>query len=129
VLTADEPALVLVVDDHADTRMILREHLEAEGFRVREASNGKEALDALVSRDEPTPSLILLDVDMPVMGGWELLAILKNYHRLARIPVVVVSGTQPHPDVISRGGIAGFLAKPVGADVVLRKIKECIGAR
>lgn len=82
---------ILVVDDYADARMELREMLEDMGHRVVEAADGQEALDLLLQEPELSVQLILLDLDMPRMSGWELLKLLKSYVRLSSIPVVVVS--------------------------------------
>jgi len=86
---ADSP--ILVVDDYEDSRATLREMLESMGHRVVEAADGQEALDFLTQEPGGTVQLILLDLDMPRMSGWELLKLLKSYVRLASIPVVVVS--------------------------------------
>ena len=88
---ATKAGLVLVVDDYADSRANLREMLEELGQEVVEAGNGQEAFDFLLSRPEVHVQLILLDLDMPRMTGWELLALLKSYVRFASIPVLVVS--------------------------------------
>ena len=80
---------ILVVDDDEDCRAALREVLEEDGLSVIEAANGQAALDYLVSHD--VPSLIILDVVMPVISGWQLLTILRNYYRLSRIPVLMLS--------------------------------------
>lgn len=82
---------ILVVDDYEDSRATLREMLEGMGHHVVEAANGQEALDFLTQGPGACVQLILLDLDMPRMSGWELLKLLKSYVRLARIPVVVVS--------------------------------------
>lgn len=82
---------ILVVDDYDDARSTLREMLESIGHHVVEAANGQEALDFLTQEPGAGVQLILLDLDMPRMSGWELLKLLKSYVRLARIPVVVVS--------------------------------------
>ncbi len=82
---------ILVVDDYPDSRANLREMLEDLGQEVIEAGNGQEAFDFLVFHPEVRVQLILLDLDMPRMTGWELLALLKNYVRFASIPVLVVS--------------------------------------
>lgn len=82
---------ILVVDDYEDARATLRDMLEGMGHRVVEAANGQEALDFLTQEPSATVQLILLDLDMPRMSGWELLKLLKSYVRLASIPVVVVS--------------------------------------
>lgn len=73
---------VLVVDDHADTRDLVCALLRIEGYRVSEAENGKVALELLIADAETVPSLIILDLEMPVMTGWEFLVLIRNYHRL-----------------------------------------------
>ncbi|MEJ7735466.1 MAG: response regulator [Polyangiaceae bacterium] len=84
-----QPCL-LVVDDDLALRDALCAAFEAEGYRVYAAADGKEAL-AVLAR-VPTPHAILLDLQMPVMDGWELLARLKKDERLSEVPVAVVSG-------------------------------------
>lgn len=74
---------VLVVDDHEDTREMVATMLTDSGFDVVQAANGKEAIDLLVSAGQVEPCLIVLDLEMPVMTGWEFLAIMKSYHRLS----------------------------------------------
>ena len=82
---------VLVVDDYEDARANLREMLEELGVGVVEAVDGQQAFDLLVTEPQVSVRLILLDLDMPRMTGWELLKLLKSYVRFASIPVVVVS--------------------------------------
>lgn len=90
---------MLVVDDYADARESIREMLEELGHQVVEAANGQEALNYLIFNQEAEVNLIVLDLQMPVMNGWEFLKLLGSYVRLARIPVLVVSafasGIQP----------------------------------
>ena len=78
---------ILLVEDEDAVRYEMRELLEDEGYCVEEASNGQEALDAL-SHGEP-PDLVLLDLMMPVMDGWELLQQIEAHH--ADVPVVVTT--------------------------------------
>jgi two-component system sensor histidine kinase/response regulator len=82
---------ILVVDDDPDTRATLREMAEELGQDVVEARDGQEAFDFLLAHPDVHVQLILLDLDMPRMTGWELLTLLKNYVRFATIPVLVVS--------------------------------------
>lgn len=103
--------LVLVVEDDADIRVALRELLELEGFRTDEASDGVQAL-ARLERDPPV-DLILLDLMMPGMDGWEFRARQLGDPRFARIPVVVVSGAGAMADDLSELRVAAFLRKPV----------------
>ena len=93
---------VLLVEDNAEIREGLREVLEMEGFAVREAPDGAVALEML--RAGPTPALVLLDLMMPVLDGWEVLAILRGTGPDARprLPVVVLSGVSEAFHVASR---------------------------
>jgi len=121
----DCAATVLVVEDFADIRVALHEVLRDDGYLVVEAENGKDALDLLVSQPDLDPCLILLDLEMPVMTGWEFLAIVKSYHRLARIPVLVVSGQRLHEEAIASGAIAGYLQKPYDIDRLRATVRSC----
>ena len=86
----DVPTDVLVVDDEEDIRTALREILEGEGFSTAGASNGAEALE-LLGRSSSPPRLILLDLMMPVVDGWEFLTRIDEDSRLHRIPVALMS--------------------------------------
>ena len=85
----DGAGAILIVEDDADVEEAMREILEGEGYPILSAANGEEALRILA--EKPRPRLILLDLMMPVMNGWELLRALRESAKLARIPVVVVS--------------------------------------
>jgi CheY-like chemotaxis protein len=113
---------ILVVDDDGDIRMALVEALALEGFELDEAANGKDAL-ARLDGSLPLPQVILLDLMMPVMSGWELLALLRQDARLASIPVVVLSAG---PTV----GVVGLppsrlLSKPVDLDELVETLRGC----
>lgn len=89
---------ILVVEDHNDSREMLEEFLTEEGFSVETAVNGLQALERL--RREPRPDLVLLDLMMPVMTGWDLMARVAEEPTLWGLPVIVVSGagsTRPVP--------------------------------
>src|SRR5262249_2960219 len=85
----------LVGEDEPATRDLLRRLLEEDGWRVREAANGRVALDAIV--EEP-PSLILLDLMMPEMDGFELIAELRQHPERRSIPVVVLTAKDLTPE-------------------------------
>ncbi|MGQ0505934.1 MAG: response regulator [Myxococcaceae bacterium] len=116
----------MIVDDDDDARQIIREVLESEGYEVVEARNGRQALHYLTS-EAPQPCLILLDLRMPEMTGWELLALLKAYSRLAAIPVVVTSGFDPHSEALPPGAFAQCLRKPITRDILLKAVSESTG--
>ncbi|HZH15419.1 MAG TPA: response regulator [Archangium sp.] len=105
---------VLVVEDHADSRELLAEFLEALGYEVDVAGHGLEALERL--RGAPLPAVMVLDLMMPVMSGWELMRYVREDPALRSLPVVVVSGAgdaHPLPE-----GILGAVPKPVDLDAL-----------
>jgi CheY-like chemotaxis protein len=118
---------ILVVDDHEDTREMVAALLTKEGYTVVQAANGRVALDLLVSEEQTEPCLIVMDLEMPVMSGWELLAIIKSYHRLSSIPVVITSGSQKQSEALRHGAVVAYLPKPTPLDVLLKKIREKAG--
>jgi CheY-like chemotaxis protein len=114
---------ILVVEDDEDIRDSLREALESDGYQVVTAEDGKKGLQAL---DEmPRPCLILLDLMMPVMNGWEFLEKMKEDTALATIPVVAVTaagerGNAEQADML--------IKKPVDLDHLLGVIKKYCAA-
>lgn len=110
-------ATILVVEDDPDTQATLTELLEAEGYHVIGTGNGQEALDYL--RNNPPPCLILLDMVLPVMDGWEFREQQKRDPAIAAIPVVIVTaGAAPQRQTRSIDAAAYFL-KPVDTETLL----------
>jgi CheY-like chemotaxis protein len=108
------PKTILVVEDDADIRDSLKEALEWEGFLVFTAGNGREGLSVLGV--VPTPCMILLDLMMPVMNGWEFAACLAKDPRLHAIPVVVLSAFgEPAARIAARA----FIRKPIDLGLLL----------
>jgi CheY-like chemotaxis protein len=110
---------ILVVDDDRDYREMLATTLAEEGYVVLTASDGKQALDLLVADGQAEPCLIVLDMDMPVMSGMELLATVSGDVRLAKIPLVIHSGSQRHTEALRYPSVVGFVEKPVDHAVLL----------
>jgi CheY-like chemotaxis protein len=105
-LAPDE--FILVVDDDADIRESLSDLLSDEGYRVRAAGNGKEALELL--RQTAAPCMILLDLMMPVMNGWQFVAEKSGDPALSGIPVwIITAAGDAHPPP---PGVSGVLRKP-----------------
>jgi CheY-like chemotaxis protein len=113
------PGRVLIVEDDPDTREMLGRFLELEGFEVEKAANGREALDALRAGDEA--SVILLDLMMPVMDGWQFRAEQRSDPSLSQIPVVVVTAAGPRDRVPAIDADA-WLAKPIDLDILLETL-------
>ncbi|WP_437280277.1 response regulator [Sorangium sp. So ce375] len=116
---------ILVVEDDLDIRSILTQLLMFEGYDVEEAADGAEAL-ALLRRDGP-PALILLDLMMPVMDGWQLRAELQRDPELASIPVVIVSADVRVEQEASRLRVAGLLKKPLQIEPLLELVHRICG--
>lgn len=110
---------ILLVEDDTDIRMTLKEVLELEGYNVVPASNGRDAIELLGSIERPC--LILLDLMMPVMNGWEFLEAQRGSDVLATIPVVVVSAAG---DKAKSTKAQGFVKKPIEVEALLRTISE-----
>jgi CheY-like chemotaxis protein len=111
----------MVVEDDYAIRETLRELLEEEGYRVTQASNGAEALARLRDTEGP-PSLILLDLMMPVMDGWEFRDAIAGDPKLSEIPVIVISADHSLDTKVSSMDVQGWLAKPFELDQLLATI-------
>ena len=110
---------LLLVEDDADARELLGAQLRKAGYAVTEASNGRIALDLLLSMI-PAPFVVILDLQMPVMDGWQLTAIMRSYHRLLMIPIVVVSAADVSPE--ARRLFHSFFSKPCDPPALLGTI-------
>ena len=117
--------LVLVVDDFADNREMYSEYLSFSGYDVIEATNGKEAVDAARAR---LPDIIIMDLSLPVMDGWEATRRLKADDRTRKIPVVALTGhaLAGHSKGARDAGCDSFLAKPCLPDQLVAEIKRML---
>jgi CheY-like chemotaxis protein len=122
-----DPALVLVVEDDQDIRESIAETLEEEGFSVVTAAHGGIAMENL-RRAARRPSLILLDLMMPVMNGWEFCAELRKDGANSEIPIVVLSGDARVSDHASSLGAIDVLAKPITLAQLLDVVKRYCSA-
>jgi CheY-like chemotaxis protein len=112
---------VLIVEDDRDIRLALAQFLGDEGFSTAQARNGREALEVL--RSSPPPALILLDLMMPILDGWQFRAAQRADPALAAIPVLVITADSSAERDPSMQGIAGFLKKPLNVDELLEKVR------
>ncbi len=116
-------ACVLVVDDDADIRSTMGFALRSEGHTVRLAANGLEALEALDASGE-RPCVILLDLTMPLMNGFEFRKIQLARADLASIPVLILSGDGNVAKKATTLGSAGYLQKPVDLGELLQTVER-----
>jgi DNA-binding response OmpR family regulator len=110
---------ILVVDDHDDVRQGLAERLASEGYRVVTAQDGIDALDIL---DWEAVDLLVLDLEMPRLDGKGVMAALSADPRLAKLPVILMTGASYHwPSNLTA------LRKPFACDLLLERIQDAIG--
>jgi excisionase family DNA binding protein len=117
--------LVLIVDDDEQVREYVRVNLEVEGYNVREAGNAEEGLRAL---EESQPDLVLLDVMMPQVDGWEMLQLLHERHGADAVPVVMFSGKvdEAAADEAAERGAQGFIGKPFDPSQLIEKTRQLL---
>jgi excisionase family DNA binding protein len=126
--TRSRPApLVLIVDDDPRIREFVRVNLEMDGFAVREAGSAAEGLEALEA--EP-PDLILLDVMMPQVDGWEMLQRVRERHGVDSIQVIMFSGQVEDngSDQAEASGAQAFLGKPFNPQELVTRAKDLLGS-
>lgn len=130
-LYADEVGLVLVVDDSAVNQMIARGQLEALGYDVAVASNGADAIE--LCRLQP-PDIVLMDIDMPVMGGLEAADRLRASQEAGELPPFPIVAATSNDDTLRRqaclaAGMDGYLAKPMQLHALADEIHRLLPAR
>lgn len=119
--------LVLIVDDDERVREYVRVNLEAEGYNVREAGNAEEGLQVL---EESKPDLVLIDVMMPQVDGWEMLRRLHDRHGPGAVPVVMFSGKADEhsaEEAVERGA-QGFVGKPFDPSRLIEQTKQLLSS-
>src|SRR5689334_1963358 len=110
---------ILIIEDEKGIRESLQEVLEYEGFQVSTASHGREGLEMLESN--LAPAIILLDLMMPVMNGWEFAEAVNKSPEYSSIPIIIVSAFADKAEAINAKGI---VKKPINLDQLLSLINE-----
>jgi two-component system, cell cycle response regulator DivK len=116
---------VLLVDDYPDAREMYAEYLDFSGFEVIEASNGMEALQRAA---DAQPDIVLMDLSLPVMDGWEATRRLKADKRTEHIPVVALTGhaLAGISDGAKRAGCDAFVTKPCLPEDLVKEIRKVL---
>lgn len=117
---------VLLVEDDRDIQMAMFEVLQEEGYRITVANNGQEALSVLDSLSI-LPHVILLDLMMPVMDGFEFRMRMRQIKRFEQVPVVVVSADRNARQKTSQMYVAAFLEKPLNLTDLLDTLEQVCG--
>jgi excisionase family DNA binding protein len=116
--------IVLIVDDDERLREYVRVNLEMEGYTVREAGGAEEGLRVL---EESTPDLVLLDVMMPGVDGWEMLQRVQERHGVGAIPVIMFSGkVDETAEEAAKRGAQGFIGKPFNPQELIDQTKQLL---
>ena len=126
-MTEQKP-LILVVDDYQDAREMYAEYLEYSGFRVAEARNGNEAVEQAFALQ---PDLILMDLSLPGMDGWEATRRLKADDRTRQIPIVALTGhaLAGASEGAKRAGCDSFVTKPCLPDDLVVEVRRMLSNR
>jgi CheY-like chemotaxis protein len=116
---ADLNKTILVVDDEAPLRELLRQQLSAEGYTVKVAKDGR---DAIAQVKKQLPDLVLLDVNMPEMSGFDVAAVLKHNPQSMSIPIIMLSVSEEQ----QRGyriGVDRYLIKPISTQELINEVR------
>jgi two-component system cell cycle response regulator DivK len=116
-----ESKRILIADDSASSRDLLRSILEASNYMVEEAVDGVQVLEIV---EVFRPDLVILDLQLPKLDGYATAAALRRIPKLQQIPIIALSAapTQTAPDRISEAGFSGYLVKPIGPS----KLRQCV---
>ena len=125
-MTSEQGPLILVVDDYEDAREMYAEYLRFCGFRVAEARNGNEALEQAFTL---MPDLILMDLSLPGIDGWEATRQLKADERTRHIPVVALTGhaLAGASEGAKKAGCDSFVTKPCLPDDLVVEVRRMLG--
>ena len=126
-MTDQDAPLILVVDDYQDAREMYAEYLQFSGFRVAEAKNGNEAVEKAFALK---PDLILMDLSLPGMDGWEATRVLKADQRTKNIPVVALTGhaLAGASEGARKAGCDSFVTKPCLPDDLVVEVRRMLNA-
>lgn len=124
--TSAENSLILIVEDNLMNMLLLKTLLKKRGYEILEATNGKEALGMLESY---LPDIILMDINMPIMDGYEASVIIRNSAEpIKSIPIIAVTA-EMHPDTkekVFQSGMNEYIPKPINIDELVNSIQSFI---
>ena len=125
---SNDSPLVLVVEDYQDAREMYAAYLQFSGYRVAEATNGIEAIE---KANQLLPDIILMDLALPKMDGWEATRRLKLAEKTRHIPIVALTGPAlaGHAEGARQAGCDSFVTKPCLPDALVAEIKRMLAER
>lgn len=124
----EEKSTILYVEDNPDNRLLVRRILQAENYKMLEATNAVEAIDLL---ETTIPDLILMDINMPEMDGYTLTAKIRAMPGLGRVPILAVTANVMRGDKEKtlEAGCDGYIQKPLDIDQLTREIEKFLKRR
>ncbi len=124
----DQTATILYVEDNPENRMLVRRILQAEGYRVLEASNATHAIDVVQNEE---PDLVLMDINMPDIDGYTLTTQFKAMNRFSQVPIIALTANVMKGDRerTLEAGCDGYIQKPIDVDELPNQIKRFLVAR
>lgn len=118
---------ILIIEDEANIRKLIAVNLKARGYQVIEAEDGHEGLEKLRA---DSPSMLLLDIKLPDMSGWEVLAIIQNDPIYHPIPVIVITAslgnTNPQDMIEENKNLRKILKKPISIQELTTHVREVL---
>jgi DNA-binding response OmpR family regulator len=126
--TKNKTATILVVDDEPDLVITIKNRLEWNKFKVETAADGAEGLE---KAESVNPDLILLDCNMPVMSGLDMLQLLRQKRNFKKIPVIMLTAVSETYDIDTASilGVEGYITKPFNFTELLEKISDILDKR
>lgn len=117
------PALILVIEDHPETAVFLEECLRQLGYEAAVAQDGEEALKRI---QEQPPKLILVDLEMPGIGGWELVRRVRGDRSIQQVPIIICTGQR---EARTTGGLVqGMIHKPFPLEEIAEKVRAALAS-
>jgi CheY-like chemotaxis protein len=129
-MTLSDDCPIVVADDDPSILALISDILSLEGYPIATATNGREALKAIIrirAADPTCPPLLLLDMRMPLMTGWDVAAALRE--RAIDLPIVVMTAARDARAWAAEIGAAGVLPKPFDLDDLLTEVERVLSAR
>ncbi len=115
---------ILVVDDEPDTVELLRSILKSSGYEVETASNGKECLDKV---NDKKIDLVLLDIMMPDMSGWDVFGKIRKKKKKVKVAFVSIIEVSPErKSALMEQGLSDYIMKPFTKDTILERVKKIL---
>jgi CheY-like chemotaxis protein len=115
------PKMILVVEDDPDMRAWISLHLRNAGYKVQDVANGLQAAAACLTAK---PNLVISDLHMPGMGGFDMMKILNTERSLKDIPVIFLTADEARRDRAAELGAVAYLTKPIDAELLLKTVED-----